>query len=75
MIDQQTKGQWQHDEMTTLLDCVEKYSGTTSLLIDEVNKQAGRSPESVKRKLVKMGYLSRTRDGYTTFHRAIGHRK
>ncbi len=61
--------------MATLLDCVEKFSGTTSLLIDEVNKRTSRSPEAVKRKLIKMGYLSRTRDGYTTFHRAIGHRK
>ena len=75
MNTEQTKGQWQSDELSILLDCIERYSGTTSLLIEEASKKTGRSHQSIHRKLVKMGYLSRIRNGYTTYSKAVGHIK
>ena len=62
-------GPWTESENTILLDAIERYR-LEKLIINIVSEQTGRSQKSIKRRLIKIGFLNRFG---RPFSKAYGH--
>jgi hypothetical protein len=72
-MNNQTEGRWSESECNALLDAIEKHGGYLTLLIAKASSCTGRSPDAIKRKLVKMGYLSKHQGVHQSMNKALGH--